>query len=27
LVIGDDEICAYGVIQTMGRSAHAYQIR
>jgi hypothetical protein len=27
LVIGDDEICAYGVIQTMGRSAHAYQGR
>ncbi len=27
LVIGDDEICAYGVIQTMGRSAHAYQVR
>jgi hypothetical protein len=25
LVIGDDEICAYGVIQTMGRSANAYQ--
>ena len=27
LVIGDDEICAYGVIQTMGRSAHAYKVR
>lgn len=24
LVVGDDEIVAYGVVQTLGRSAHAY---
>ena len=26
LIVGDDEVCAYGVIQSFERSAHAYQI-